>query len=54
MMIPNEEFINYKIINWTYKDTNLRLEVKIEVLHKEDIDKVKNIILNTAKKLYIV
>ena len=50
MMVPNEEFINYKIINWTHRDTNLRLEVKIEVSHKEDIDKVKNIILNTAKK----
>ena len=50
MMVPNEEFVNYKIINWTHRDSNLRLEIKIEVSYQENINKVKHIILNTAEK----
>jgi small-conductance mechanosensitive channel len=50
MMVPNEEFVNYKIINWTHRDSNLRLEIKIEVSYQEDINEVKHIILSTAEK----
>lgn len=50
MMIPNEEFINYKIINWTHKNSHLRLEIEIEISPQENIEKIKQIILDVAYK----
>jgi len=50
MMIPNEEFVNHKIINWTHRNSTLRLEIEIEVLPQEDIVKIKKIILEAAQQ----
>lgn len=50
VIIPNEEFINNKIINWTRKNNNLRFEILIEVSHKENISVVKGIILDAVNR----
>lgn len=50
MMVPNEEFVNNKIINWTHRNSNLRLEIKIEIAPQKDINIVKEIILEAARR----
>jgi small-conductance mechanosensitive channel len=37
-LIPNEEMITSKVENWSYTDTNLRVEVTIRVSFNEDVD----------------
>jgi small-conductance mechanosensitive channel len=37
-LIPNEEMITSKIENWSYTDSNLRVEVTIRVGFNEDVD----------------
>jgi len=54
MMIPNEEFVNHKIINWTHRNSTLRLEIEIEVLPQEDIAKMKSIILEGCRQVNLL
>ena len=45
MLIPNEEFIVKKVINWTLSDNKVRLDVKIPVSYNEDLEKIQKLIL---------
>lgn len=45
MLIPNEEFIVKKVINWTLSDNKVRLDVKIPVSYNDDLEKIQKLIL---------
>lgn len=49
IMVPNEEFMAHRIINWTHHSASRRLEVNIEVSYTEKISEVKDVILDVAK-----
>jgi small-conductance mechanosensitive channel len=48
IMVPNEEFMTNKIVNWTHQNAAARLEVKIQVSYAEDLKKVNKLILDVA------
>lgn len=50
IMVPNEEFMTNKIVNWTHRNAALRLEVKIQVSYTEDINKVHDLIVGVARQ----
>ncbi|MBP9791652.1 MAG: mechanosensitive ion channel [Rickettsiales bacterium] len=49
IMVPNEEFMTNKIVNWTHQNAAARLEVKIQVSYVEDIKRVHKLIVDVAK-----
>jgi small-conductance mechanosensitive channel len=50
IMVPNEEFIVNKVINLTYNNNRGRIEFETRVAYGSDMDKVKEIMINTAKE----
>ncbi|HPG42150.1 MAG TPA: mechanosensitive ion channel [bacterium] len=39
-IVPNSEFISSKVINWTYDDTQVRIDIKVGVSYNSDLDLV--------------
>lgn len=50
IMIPNEEFITKNVTNWTYSNKQGRVEIKVGVSYKSDVEKARELILESAKK----
>lgn len=50
IMIPNEEFVINKVTNWTYSNNRARIEINIRVGYDADLDKVKDIMINSARE----
>ena len=50
IMVPNEDFISSRVINWTYSNKLARMYVKIGVSYKSDIELAKKLILKAALK----
>lgn len=48
MLIPNSEFINKRVINWTLREAKRRLHVPVGVAYGSDKDLVKKAILEAA------
>ena len=51
VLIPNSELINTKVINWTLRDPYRRLRINFGVAYETDIDKMKEFIIEAAKKV---
>ena len=47
-MVPNEDLITSKVINYTHSDTDSRIEIIIGVAYSSDLELVKNLILDAA------
>ena len=47
-MVPNEDLITSKVINYTHSDTDSRIEITIGVAYSSDLDLVKKLILEAA------
>jgi small-conductance mechanosensitive channel len=45
IIIPNSDFINKMVINWTLNDRNVRFNFPVKVSYKEDPQKVKKVLL---------
>jgi small-conductance mechanosensitive channel len=50
IMVPNEDFISSRVINWTYSNKLARMSVRIGVSYKSDIELAKKLILQAAMK----
>ncbi len=48
VMVPNEDFITNKVINWTLTNTKGRVEIVVGVAYGSDLDKVKELLLEAA------
>ena len=48
VMVPNEDLITSKVINYTHSDTDSRIEITIGVAYSSDLDLVKKLILEAA------
>lgn len=49
MIIPNSEFIEKRVINWSHLDDISRFSVKVGVAYGSDVELVKRILLEVAK-----
>lgn len=50
VMIPNEDFITNRVINWTYNNTQGRIEINVGVSYDSDIEQALELILEAAKE----
>lgn len=48
VMIPNEDFITNSVTNWTFSNSKGRIEIKLGVSYKSDIEKAQKLILEAA------
>ncbi len=51
IIVPNSEFINGRVINWTYGAMRRRMHIAFGVAYGTDKEKVKQAVLNAAKNV---
>jgi small-conductance mechanosensitive channel len=49
IIVPNSQFIDSQVINWSHNDRNIRFNFPVGVSYKEDPEKIKRILLDVAK-----
>lgn len=49
ILIPNEDFITNRVINWTFSNNRARVEIPIGVSYESDLPKVQEILVAAAK-----
>jgi small-conductance mechanosensitive channel len=49
MMIPNDDFITSRVINWTYTNTRCRVDIPVRVSYNSDIEKARDLIIDAAR-----
>ena len=47
-LIPNEDLITQKVINWSYSDTNVRMKVPVGISYDSDVDKAMHLLVEAA------
>lgn len=50
IMVPNEDFITNKVVNWTYSNKKGRVDIPIGVSYRSDITKARELILQAARE----
>lgn len=48
VIVPNSQFIDSPVINWSHNDRNIRFNFPVGVSYKEDPQKVKTILMEVA------
>lgn len=48
IIIPNSDFITYKVINWSHTSRNIRLNFHVNAGYNEDPEKIKMVLLEVA------
>lgn len=51
IIIPNSEFINGRVVNWTFNSRLRRMRIKFGVAYGSDKDKVREAALNAARSI---
>jgi len=49
IIVPNSQFIDSQVINWSHNDRNIRFNFPVGVSYKEDPEKIKRILLDVAR-----
>jgi small-conductance mechanosensitive channel len=49
VIVPNSQFIDSQVINWSHNDRNIRFNFPVGVSYNEDPEKVKSILIEVAK-----
>ena len=49
IIVPNSQFIDSQVINWSHNDRNIRFNFPVGVSYKENPEKIKNVLLQVAK-----
>ncbi len=50
ILIPNEEFINQRVLNWTHSHSRGRAEIIIQIAFDADVEKARLLMLEAATK----
>lgn len=50
VIIPNSQFIDSQVINWSHNDRKVRFNFTVGVSYKENPDKIKELLLDVADK----
>ncbi len=48
IIVPNSQFIDSQVINWSHSDRNIRFNFPVGVSYQEDPEKIKKILLEVA------
>jgi small-conductance mechanosensitive channel len=48
IIVPNSQFISQNVINWSYGDTKVRLDIEVGVSYSSDLDTVLRCLLEVA------
>jgi small-conductance mechanosensitive channel len=49
VIVPNSQFIDSKVINWSHNEHRIRFNFPVGVSYKEDPEKIKKILIEVAK-----
>ncbi|MCH7409031.1 mechanosensitive ion channel [Belliella sp. DSM 111904] len=49
VIVPNSQFIDSQVINWSHNDRNIRFNYPVGVSYKEDPEKVRKILIEIAE-----
>ncbi|WP_162418964.1 mechanosensitive ion channel family protein [Cyclobacterium roseum] len=49
IILPNSQFIDNPVINWSHNDRNIRFNIPVGVSYKEDPAKIKRILMEVVK-----
>lgn len=49
VIVPNSDFINSRVINWSHNNKEVRLNFPVGVSYKEDPEKIKSLLEEVAK-----
>lgn len=50
IIVPNSQFIDRQVINWSHNDRNIRFGISVNVGYAEDPEKVKAILIDIANQ----
>jgi small-conductance mechanosensitive channel len=50
IIVPNSEFINSRVANWTANDRTVRLTIPLGVSYDSDLEMVRDVLLDIAKR----
>jgi small-conductance mechanosensitive channel len=50
VIVPNSDFINQRVINWSLNDRNVRLNFPVGVSYKEDPEVIRKLLLAVARE----
>ncbi|MGD0401720.1 MAG: mechanosensitive ion channel domain-containing protein [Candidatus Acidiferrales bacterium] len=50
IIVPNSEFINTRVANWTANDPTVRISIPLGVSYDSDLDAVRELLLEIAKR----
>ena len=50
VLIPNEDFITQRMVNWTYSSKKARVEVRVSIGYESDLHKARSIMIESAVK----
>src|SRR5690606_29240061 len=48
IIVPNSDFITYKVINWSYNDRSVRFNFPVIASYNEDPEKIKKLLLEVV------
>ncbi|GAB2997365.1 mechanosensitive ion channel domain-containing protein [uncultured Cyclobacterium sp.] len=50
IIVPNSQFIDNSVINWSHNDSNIRFNIPVGVSYKEEPEKIRRILLEVVKE----
>lgn len=50
IIVPNSKFVENQVVNWSYDDPRVRIHCPVGVAYGSDVPKVKEVLLDVAKK----
>jgi small-conductance mechanosensitive channel len=50
VIVPNSQFIDNTVINWSHNDDKTRFRFSVGVSYKEDPDRIRRLLLEVAKE----
>jgi len=48
VIVPNADFINHRVINWSHNNRNVRLNFPVRVSYKEDPEVIRRVLIEVA------
>jgi len=51
IVVPNSDFLNQRVVNWSLSDRSVRIEVKVGVAYGSDVQVVKETLLEITKNI---
>lgn len=50
VIVPNSDFINKRVVNWSHNNRSVRINIPIGVSYKEDPENIRQLLISVAKQ----